>query len=89
VGVADERRVVSLTNAVQRRADARVSLCTDDDESADLEAGQYGLEGGVLEGVAVVLLDERLGVVRRQLRDDLPGVAPSREPVVGVLNPDD
>ena len=52
------------------------------------EAGQHGLERGVLEGVAVVLLDQRLCVARSQLGDDLPGVAPSCKLLVGVLHPD-
>jgi hypothetical protein len=46
---------------VERTADARIGLCADDDEAPDSEARQHGLEGGVLEGVAVVLLDKRLG----------------------------
>ena len=90
MGVADEDRVVaSGERAVERRADARIGLRADDDEPPDSEARQHGLERGVLEGVAVVLLDERLGVARRQLGDDPPLVAPSRELLAGVLDPDD
>src|SRR6266702_6774520 len=86
---ADTGRVVPPgERAVERRADARVGLCADDDESPDTEVRQYGLEGGVLEGVAVVLLDERLGVARSQFGDDPPVVAPPRKMVVGVLDPD-
>jgi hypothetical protein len=66
----------------------RIGLCADDDESPDFEARQHGLEGGVLEGVAVVLLDERLRVARSQLGDDPPLVAPPRKLLVGVLDPD-
>jgi hypothetical protein len=89
MGVADQGRVVPPDErAVERRADARIGLCTDDDESADSEARQHGLEGGVLEGVAVVLLDERLGVARSQLGDDSPVVASPRKLLVGVLDPD-
>jgi len=73
---------------MQRRADARVGLCTGDDEPPDSEARQHRLERGVLEGVAVVLLNKRLAVIRRQLSDDLPAVAPARELLVGVLHPD-
>ncbi len=47
-----------------RRANAPIGLCADDDESPDSKARQHGLESGVLEGVAVVLLDKRLGVGR-------------------------
>jgi len=39
-------------------------------------------------GVAIVLLDERLGVARSQLGDDPPVVAPPRKLLVGVLDPD-
>ena len=74
---------------MERRADARVGLRADDEEPPDAEARQHGLERGVLEGVAVALLDERLGVVRGQLGDDLPAVAPLRQVLVGVLDPDD
>jgi hypothetical protein len=35
-----------------------------------------------------VLLDERFGVVRSQLGDDPPVVAPPGELLVGVLDPD-
>src|SRR5205823_7799681 len=52
-------------------------------------ARQNGLEGGVLEGVAVILLDERLGVAPSELGDDPPVVAPFRKLLVGVLDPDD
>jgi len=84
-----KRRVVPPDErAVQRGADARVGLGADDDESPDSEARQHGLEGGVLEGVTVVLLDERLGIARSQLGDDPPVVAPPRKLLVGVLDPD-
>ena len=89
VCVADEGRVVPLHDgAVQRRADARVGLCADDDESPDSEIRQHRLEVGVFERVAVVLLDKRLGVVRGQLGDDLPVVAAALETLIGVLHPD-
>jgi hypothetical protein len=74
---------------VERRADARIGLCADDDQPPDTEARQHGLQARVLEGVAVVLLDERLGVARSQLGDDPPLVAAPRKPLVGVLDPDD
>ena len=65
VGVADKSRVVAPDErAVERRADARIRLCTDHEQSSDLEAREHGLQGGVLEGVAVALLDERLGGLR-------------------------
>jgi hypothetical protein len=90
VGVADEGRVVPPgERTVERGADTRIGLCADNDKSPDSEAGQHGLEGGVLEGVAVVLLDERLGVVRSQLGHDPPVIAPPRKLLVGVLDPDD
>jgi hypothetical protein len=74
--------------AMQRRADAPIGLCADDDQSPDTEAGQHGLKGGVFKRVAVVLLDQRLCIARSQLGDDLPGVAPPCEVLIGVLDPD-
>ena len=65
-----------------------IGLCANDDESPNSEARQHGLESGVLEGVAVVLLNERLRVARSQLGDDPPGVAPPRSLLIGVLDPD-
>lgn len=38
---------------------------------------------------AVVLLNDRFAVVQRQLRNDLPVVAPLRQLLVGMLDPDD
>ena len=65
VGVAHKGRVVPSDKCpVERRADARIRLGADDDEAPDPEPRQDGLERGVLERVAVVLLDERLGVAR-------------------------
>jgi glycerate kinase len=88
VGVADQHRVVAAhQGAVQRRPDARVGLRPGHQQPPDLEAGQHLLEPGVLEGVAVGLLDRRLARVRRQLRDDPPAVAAVRQLVVGVLHP--
>jgi hypothetical protein len=73
---------------MQGRADTPIGLCTDDDQSPDAETGQEGLKRGVLEGVAVVLLDQRLGVARGQLGDDLPALALPRQVLIGVLDPD-
>jgi hypothetical protein len=47
-------------------------LCANDDQSSDAEMCQERLEGSVLKGVAVALLDEWLGLARSQLRDDPP-----------------
>src|SRR6185312_5024827 len=74
--------------AVQRRADARIGLCAGHDEPPDPEARQHGLEGGVLKGVAVALLHQRLGIARSQFGDDPPVVASLRELLVGMLDPD-
>jgi len=90
VSVAHERRVIAPgERAVERRANALIGLRAHDDESADTEARQHGLECGLLERVAIALLYQRLGVVRRQLGDDLPLLASSHEVVVAVLDPDD
>ena len=89
VRVGDQRRVVAPhERAMKCGADARVGLRADDQEPTDTQAREHGLEGGVFEGVAVTLLDERLGVARIQLRNDLPAVASPRQVVIGVLDPD-
>jgi hypothetical protein len=90
VRVADEGRVVSANDrAMERRADAFVRLRADDDQAADGEVGEDGLERRLLERVRIPLLDERLTRVRAQLRDDLPLLASLREVVARVLYPDD
>src|SRR4029077_8585441 len=90
VRIADERRVIAANEcAVQRRAHALVRLRADDDEAPDGEVGEYGLERRLLERVRIPLLDERLALVRAQLRDDLPLLASLREVVARVLYPDD
>src|SRR5262249_28650611 len=82
VRIADERRVIAANEcAVQRRADAFVRLRADDDQAADGEVGEDGLERRLLERVRIPLLDERLALVRTQLRDDLPSLASLREVV--------
>ena len=85
VGVADQGRVVPPDErSVERRADARIGLRAGDDEPPDApRPDRTALEGGALEGVAVVLLDERLGVARSQLGDDPPLVAPPRKLLAG------
>src|SRR5437773_1897453 len=65
VSVAHESRVVTpYERAVERRADARICLRADHDEPSDSKPRQDGFQSCVLEGVAVVLLDERLGLAR-------------------------
>jgi hypothetical protein len=49
---------------------------------------KHGPESGVLECVAIVLLDQRLCVAWGKRGDDLPAVASVGEFVVGVLDPD-
>src|SRR5947209_12013322 len=89
VGILDQDRVVPPgERAVEGRADARIGVCACDNKSPDAEFRQHGFEGGEFEGVAVTLLDQWLGVVRSQLRDDLPVVTPSGKVVVEVLDPD-
>jgi hypothetical protein len=73
---------------VERGADAGVGLGPDHDQPPDAKARQHGLQGGVLEGVVIVLLDQRLGVVRGQLGDDPPLVAPPGQLLVRMLDPD-
>jgi hypothetical protein len=75
VRVGHKRRVVAThERAVQRAPHAGVGLGTGHDEVTDLPLGQKVLELGLLEGVAVVLVDEGLAVVALQLVDVLPTV---------------
>src|SRR5213595_453955 len=76
-----------LTNAPWSVERTHASVSADDDESPDSQARQHGLEGSVLEGVPVGLLDEWLGIARSQLGDDPPGIAAPRKLLVGVLDP--
>jgi hypothetical protein len=90
VGVTDKGYVVPPDErAVDRRADASIGLCANDDELPDTEAQQHGLKGSVLEGVTVVLFEKRFGVARYQLRDDPPVVTALCELLAEVLDPDD
>ena len=87
--VADERRVVAPgKGSMEGRTDARIRLRADDHEPPHAEVGEHDLECRALEGVAVLLLDQRLGIVRDELGDDPPRIAPAHEAVVVVLNPD-
>lgn len=80
VGVADGEGVVAADNCpVERGSDALVALGACDDEPPDAEARQYRLERGLVEGVWVAPVDERLAVARSQVGDDLPVVAASNE----------
>ena len=63
---------------MERRADARIGVRADDEEPPDAEAGQDRLEGGRLEGVAVVLVDVWLGVVRPELGTICQASLPAR-----------
>ena len=74
--------------AVNRRADALICLCAGDDESPDAETRQHGLEDGVLEGVGVALLDERLGIARSKRGRSASPRSPL-ELLVVMLDPDD
>ena len=55
----------------------------------DPAGGERLLEVGLLEGVGVGLVHERLGVVAEELGHVLPGLAVARHVVTGVLDPDD
>ena len=73
VGVLDERDVVAAhERTVDRRADAGVSLRAGNHQPSDACLGEHVLEVGVLEGVSVRLVHERLRLVPLQLRDVLP-----------------
>src|SRR5258708_1980046 len=83
------RRTAGAPGAPAATVAGRIGGCADADRRPVSEARADGGGGGVLEGVAVALLDERLGVTGIQLGDDPPAVAPPRELLVGVLHPDD
>ena len=71
VRVSHEGDVVAADEGpVDRGAYAGVGLRARDDEMADPRLGEDPLQLGGLEGVAVVLVDERLGVLARLLDVD-------------------
>ena len=73
VRVADQRHVVAADEgAMEGGADALVGLGAGHDQAPDAGLGEDLLEVGVLEGVAVALVHERLGVLACELRDVLP-----------------
>ena len=74
---------------MEGRADAGIGLRTDNEEPPDSEPRQHRFEGGVLEGVAVLLIDVRLGVEWRQFGDDLPGITTYGTRLARVLDPHD
>ncbi len=79
-----------LTNAPWSVERMHASVCAPTTTSRPTpRPDSTALKGGVLEGVAVLLLDERLGVTGSQFGDDSPILAPRRELLVGVLDPDD
>ena len=89
VSVGDQESVIaSNKGAVQGRANASVRLRADDDEATDAELLQESAQVGVLEGVAVTLVHNRLARGGRQFRDDQPAFASSRKTIIMVTNPD-
>ena len=89
VRVADQDGVVAAGDrTVQSRTNAFVGLGAGDDESADSARSQLRLEVGVLERVAVPLVDDRFRPVLLELLDVLPLLATYRQVVGGVLDPD-
>jgi hypothetical protein len=64
-------------------------LRPNDDEAPHGELFEDGLERRLLERVRIPLRDERLALVRAQLRNDLPLLTSLREVVARVLHPDD
>jgi len=90
VGVGDERDVVTThEGAVDGGAYAGVGLRAGHHQVTHPGAGQDGLQVRVLEGVAVRLVHQGLGVPAGQLGDVLPRFAALHQPLVGVLDPDE
>jgi cell volume regulation protein A len=87
--VADQRHVIAADEgAVDGRADAHVGLGACHDQPAHAARGEHRLQVGVLERVAVALVDDGLTVQADKLRHVLPALAVPRHVVVGVLHPD-
>ena len=77
VGITHQDRVVPAgEGAVQRGADAGIGLGAGDDQAADAALRELALEIGVLERVAVLLVDQRFGLSALELVDVLPLIAP-------------
>src|SRR4051794_20707756 len=90
VRVLDESGVIAPDHrAVQGREDAAVSLRARYHEPADLALGEHILQVGVLEGVAIALVHDRLGLILPQLGHVLPRLAALRQFVGVVLHPHD
>ncbi len=90
VRVADEGRVVAADErAVQRRAHTLVRLRADDDETADGEVGEDGLERRSPRTSRGTASRPAARPRRAQLRDDLPLLASLAKLVARVLDPDD
>src|SRR6185437_16299303 len=87
--IADEGRVVALARAPCSVERTHQSVCAPTTTSRPTPSPEkHGPESGVLECVAIVLLDQRLCVAWGKRGDDLPAVASVGEFVVGVLDPD-
>lgn len=75
VRIGDERRVVAPgEGTVDGRPDARVGLSAHDDEMTDASFDQTIFEIGGLEGIAVVLVDDRLPAGGDEFGHDLPAI---------------
>ena len=71
------------------RCDAGIGLRASDHQRPDIKPGEYGIEFGGLEGVAVGLVHDRFGVGDRKLGNELPGRRAVFELVVAVHDPHD
>ncbi len=74
---------------MQGGPDALVGLGAGDEEAADAKPGQHRFEVGLLEGVGVALVHQRLRPLADQLRHVLPLVAVYRQVLARMLYPDD
>ena len=76
VGIADKRRVVASDDrSVECGPDTGVGVRPGDDQAPYLALSKHGLEVGVLEGVAVPLVDYRLSLFLSELGNVEPAVA--------------
>jgi hypothetical protein len=74
---------------LEQQTNTRIGLRTDNNQLPNSQAREHALQIGVLEGIPIVLLDERLERRRAQLADNLPLFAFPHKLIVIVLDPDD
>jgi hypothetical protein len=76
VGITDQCRVVGPDDrCVRCGPDAFIGLCPGDDQVPYRALGKHGLQLGVLEGIGVALVDDRLRFLLGEFGNVAPAVA--------------